>query len=107
MASLNRLSDNVHNGFLISLETTDIFKGAFLLCCGGDPIKSRVDNKGKRMATAMVMSGVRNFLAYDQVGSLLTVADGADNVVIMIDHDSFGNVIFDTDPGFFVCIQTS
>lgn len=88
----------MHNGFLISLETTDIFKGAFLLCCGGDPIKSRVDNKGKRMATA---SGVRNFLAYDQVGSLLTVADGADNVVMMIALDSFGNVIFDTDPGFF------
>ncbi len=39
---------------MINLETTDIFKGAFLLCCGGDLIKIRVDKNGKRIATFLI-----------------------------------------------------
>ena len=34
-----------------SLETTDIFKGAFFLCKGGDLCSIRIKNNGKRTAT--------------------------------------------------------
>ena len=34
-----------------SLETTDIFRGAFFLCSGGDLAEIRIRNNGKRIAT--------------------------------------------------------
>ena len=39
---------------MISLETTDIFRGAFLLASGGDLAEIRVDNNGKRIATFLI-----------------------------------------------------
>ena len=40
--------------FLVNLETTDIFRGAFLLCNGGDLAEVRVRNNGKRIATFLI-----------------------------------------------------
>jgi hypothetical protein len=40
--------------FLISLETTDIFRGAFLLASGGDLAEVRVRTNGKRMASFLI-----------------------------------------------------
>ncbi len=37
-----------------SLETTDIFRGAFLLASGGDLAEIRVRNNGKRIATFLI-----------------------------------------------------
>jgi hypothetical protein len=37
-----------------SFETTDLFRGAFLLCMGGDLAEVRVRNNGKRMATFLI-----------------------------------------------------
>jgi hypothetical protein len=39
---------------LISLETTDLFRGAFLLCSGGDLAEVRVRNNGRRIATFLI-----------------------------------------------------
>jgi len=39
---------------LISLEVTDLFKGAFLLCSGGDLAEVRVRNNGRRIATFLI-----------------------------------------------------
>ena len=36
------------------LETTDIFRGAFLLCSGGDLTGVRVRNNGKRIAIFLI-----------------------------------------------------
>jgi RHS repeat-associated protein len=36
------------------------------------------------------------------VGSLRAIADGAGNIVKRIDYDSFGNVLYDSNPGFSV-----
>ena len=38
----------------ISLETTDIFRGAFLLASGGDLCGIRIKNNGKRIATFLI-----------------------------------------------------
>jgi len=38
----------------ISLETTDIFRGAFFLCKGGDLCGIRIKNNGKRIATFLI-----------------------------------------------------
>lgn len=38
----------------ISLETTDIFRGAFLLASGGDLAEIRVGSNGKRIATFLI-----------------------------------------------------
>jgi len=37
-----------------SLETTDIFRGAFFLCKGGDLSGIRLKDNGKRIATFMI-----------------------------------------------------
>ena len=37
-----------------SLETTDIFRGAFFLCNGGDLSDVRVRNNGRRIATFLI-----------------------------------------------------
>ena len=37
-----------------SLETTDIFRGAFFLCNGGDLCGIRIKDNGKRIATFMI-----------------------------------------------------
>jgi RHS repeat-associated protein len=50
----------------------------------------------------MTMFGVIYALAYDQVGSLRIVADGAGNVVKRIDYDTFGNIIDDTNSSLAV-----
>ncbi len=39
---------------MISLETTDLFRGAFLLCNGADLAKVRVRNNGKRIASFLI-----------------------------------------------------
>jgi hypothetical protein len=39
---------------LVSLETTDIFRGAFLLASGGDLTEVRIRNNGKRIATFLI-----------------------------------------------------
>jgi hypothetical protein len=38
----------------ISLETTDIFKGAYLLASGGDLAEIRVASNGRRIATFLI-----------------------------------------------------
>jgi len=40
--------------FLVSLETTDIFRGAYLLASGGDLAEIRVRQNGKRIATFQI-----------------------------------------------------
>lgn len=45
---------------MVSLETTDLFKGTFLMCSGGDLAEVRVrNNGGRRIATFLItrMSG--------------------------------------------------
>lgn len=37
-----------------SLETTDIFRGAFFLCHGGDLCGIRMENNGKRIASFLI-----------------------------------------------------
>jgi len=39
---------------LISLEATDVFRGAFFLCRGGDLCGIRIKNNGKRIATFLI-----------------------------------------------------
>jgi RHS repeat-associated protein len=52
------------------------------------------------MPVAMTSGGIRYYLAYDQVGSLIAVADGSGSMVKRITYDSFGNVLEDSNPGF-------
>ena len=40
--------------FLVNLETTDIFRGAFLLANGGELAEVRVRNNGRRIATFLI-----------------------------------------------------
>jgi len=37
-----------------SLETTDIFRGAFLLCKGGDLCEIRIKNNGRQIASFLI-----------------------------------------------------
>jgi RHS repeat-associated protein len=50
----------------------------------------------------MSKGGTTYYLTYDQVGSLRIVADASGSEIKMIDYDSFGSIISDTNPGFQV-----
>jgi RHS repeat-associated protein len=50
----------------------------------------------------MTRAGAVYYLTHDQVGSLRAVVDGAGNIVKRIDYDSFGNILYDSNPGFTV-----
>jgi len=65
---------------------------------GADNLIQRFEYADERMPVAMTMGGSRYFFSYDQVGSLRAVVDGAGNVLKLIEYDSFGNVIADSDP---------
>lgn len=39
---------------MVSLETTDLFRGAFLLCSGGDLAEVWVHNNGRHIATFLI-----------------------------------------------------
>jgi RHS repeat-associated protein len=62
----------------------------------------RFEYADERMPAAMTAGGLRYYLAYDQVGSLIAVADGSGSVVKRISYDSFGNILEDTNPAFAV-----
>jgi RHS repeat-associated protein len=64
---------------------------------GSDILIQRFEYADGRMPVSMTMSGVIYALAYDQVGSLRVVADGAGSVVKRIDYDTFGNIVIDTN----------
>ena len=63
---------------------------------GSDILIQRFEYADDRLPVTMTMEGVSYYPAYDQVGSLRIVADGAGNVVKRVDYDTFGNIISDT-----------
>jgi RHS repeat-associated protein len=67
-----------------------------------DNLLMRFEYADDRMPMAMSMGGAKYYFAYDQVGSLRVVADGLGAIVKRIDYDSFGNVILDSNPGFWI-----
>ncbi len=69
---------------------------------GVGSLRMRFEYADDRMPVAMTAGGVRYYLGYDQVGSLIAVADGSGSVVKRISYDSFGNVLEDSSPSFAV-----
>jgi RHS repeat-associated protein len=69
---------------------------------GSNALLLRFEYADARMPVAMTAGGARYYLGYDQVGSLMAVADGSGSVVKRITYDSFGSILEDTNPGFGV-----
>jgi RHS repeat-associated protein len=71
---------------------------------GSNSLFMRFEYADERMPVAMTAGGMRYYFGYDQVGSLIAVADGSGSVVKRISYDSFGNILDDSNPGFAVPI---
>ncbi|CAK8723016.1 hypothetical protein GKODMF_14590 [Candidatus Electrothrix gigas] len=69
---------------------------------GSDSLLQRFEYADGRMPVAMTSGGASYYLGYDQVGSLRTVADASGNVVKEVSYDSFGTMLFDSNPTFAV-----
>jgi len=69
---------------------------------GSDNLLMRFEYADSRMPVSMSKGGSTYYLTYDQVGSLRVVADATGTVVKAIDYDSFGNIIYDTNPLFSI-----
>ena len=69
---------------------------------GAGSLRMRFEYADARVPVAVTAGGVRYYLGYDQVGSLVAVADGSGNVVKRISYDSFGNILEDTNPALAV-----
>ncbi len=67
-----------------------------------DNLIMRFEYADGRIPLAMTKEGLTYYLTYDQVGSLRVVADASGNVVKIIEYDSFGNIINDTNPSFTI-----
>jgi RHS repeat-associated protein len=61
-----------------------------------DNLLERFIYADSRLPVAMQSDGNAYYLAYDQVGSLISVADSSGNVIKSVTYDSFGNVIQDS-----------
>jgi RHS repeat-associated protein len=53
---------------------------------------------------ALERSGARYYVATDQVGTPRVVTDAAGNAIKVLDFDSYGNLISDSNPGFVLAI---
>ncbi|MBW2136058.1 MAG: carboxypeptidase regulatory-like domain-containing protein [Deltaproteobacteria bacterium] len=69
---------------------------------GSDNLLMRFEYADARMPVTMTRSDGTYYLTYDQVGSLRMVADATGVPVKLIDYDSFGSIIKDSDPSFEV-----
>lgn len=71
---------------------------------GAEPanLLMRFDYADGRMPVSMTKGGETYYLAYDQTGSLKAVADVNGNVVKIIDYDSFGYILSDSNESFEV-----
>ncbi|ABK19729.1 NHL repeat containing protein [Syntrophobacter fumaroxidans MPOB] len=69
---------------------------------GNDDLILRFRYADGRMPLSFTKGGTEYSLSYDQVGTLRTVTDASGAVVKELVYDSFGNLIGDTNPGFYV-----
>jgi len=69
---------------------------------GSDNLLMRFEYADGRLPVSMTRSDGVYYLTYDQVGSLRVVADASGVPVKLIDYDSFGSIINDTDSTFKV-----
>jgi RHS repeat-associated protein len=69
---------------------------------GSGNLLMRFEYADGHMPIAMTSSGETYYLTYDQVGSLRSIADSSGNAIKVIEYDSFGNIITDTNPTFEV-----
>ncbi|MDP3261205.1 MAG: RHS repeat-associated core domain-containing protein [Thermodesulfovibrionales bacterium] len=69
---------------------------------GNNNLIMRFNYADGRMPVSMTYGGMTYYLAYDQVGSLRAVTDSSGNIVKRIDYDSFGNILYDSNPTFAV-----
>jgi RHS repeat-associated protein len=65
-----------------------------------DTLRQRFVYVDARMPVAMEMDGAIYYFSYDQVGSIRVVADASGNVQKLIEYDTFGYVLSDSNPAF-------
>jgi len=99
---LGRRIAKVVNGAVVEKYLWEGMTRLLAVYSGSNALLLRFEYADDRMPVAMTAGGVRYYLGYDQVGSLITVADGSGSVVKRITYDSFGNSLDDTNPGFGV-----
>ena len=58
----------------------------------------RFEYADQRMPIAMVSSGTKYYLHYDQVGTLRAVTDSSHTIVKEIVYDTYGNILTDSNP---------
>jgi len=62
----------------------------------------RFEYADQRMPIAMVSSGSKYYLHYDQVGTLRAVTNSSHTIVKEIVYDTYGNILSDSNPSFKV-----
>ena len=97
---MGRRIAKIQNGVLVEKYQWQGLTRLLAVYDGNDNLLTRFDYADGRMPLSMTRFGIKYYLAYDQVGSLKAVADGAGNVVKNIIYDAFGNIISDSDPNF-------
>ena len=70
-----------------------------------DKLIQRYDYASLRMPVSMLYNGDKYYLHYDQVGSLRIVSNSSHDIVKEITYDSFGNILSDSNPSFYIAFR--
>ena len=70
-----------------------------------DNLIQRYDYASLRMPVSMLYNGSKYYLHYDQVGSLRIVSNSSHDIVKEIVYDSFGNILSDSNPSFYIAFR--
>ncbi|MDW7712146.1 MAG: RHS repeat-associated core domain-containing protein [Deferrisomatales bacterium] len=75
-------------------------RGLLAVYDGSDGLIARFRYADDRVPVTVTVAGQTYLLAADQLGTVRAVADTQGNVVKRIDYDTFGNVLYDSNPTF-------
>ena len=67
-----------------------------------DTLRTRFEYADSRMPYKMIHEGQAYYLAYDQVGTLKAISTEDGTIVKTIEHDTFGNVLLDSNPNLSI-----
>ncbi len=67
-----------------------------------DNLIQRFEYADNRMPISMTSNGQKYYLHYNQVGTLKAVTDTTNNIIKEISYDTYGNILYDSNPNFKV-----
>ena len=100
--ALNQRVAKMVNGQIVEKYLWEDLTTLLAVYDGLDNLVQRYEYADQRMPVAMTYAGLKFYLHYDQVGTLRAISDTSGNIAKVIEYDTFGNILRDTNPNFYI-----